>query len=128
MTLFKEEPSGPVLQGGRCNGCGYIFFPMQVYGCEQCGSLDLVEATLGGSGRLASSALVHVHPDPELKAPFMIGSIELDSGVTVRAIVDVEADACLEIGDRMEAITVAKPRRAVGDVDLRFVPIGKTSA
>jgi len=37
--LYAQGGSGSddvVLHGGACE-CGYVFFPMQTYGCEKCG-------------------------------------------------------------------------------------------
>lgn len=122
-TLFEEGPDSleaAFLLGGSCCRCGYNFFPMQAYGCEQCGSTELVERKFAARGKLASHAVVYVHPDPNLPPPFTIGSIELDSGVTVRAIVDEAPDAGLRVGERVVGLVVSEANPERGRFDLRF--------
>ena len=76
-----------VLRGGRCK-CGHTFFPMQSYGCEKCGRADpdLQPVDLKGQGVLAASVTVHMHARPERVAPFTIGTIKLDDGPVLRAL------------------------------------------
>ena len=64
-TGTDAVPDRPALVGGRCV-CGYVFFPMQTYGCEKCGRFgnDLKEVRLSGRGRLLAFAQVHLHARP----------------------------------------------------------------
>src|SRR5262245_20452118 len=87
-ALYAAVPDGvPVLRGGRCR-CGYVFFPMQTYGCERCGCAGdaLTPAALAGRGRLVATARVHLHADPARPAPFTIGTIALDAGPVIRTL------------------------------------------
>src|SRR5260370_17749521 len=72
--------ANPLLNGGKCRACGYVFFPPQRYGCESCGAPpEKLEAVkLGGRGRLPSYATVHFHQGKDIEAPFTIGMIFLD--------------------------------------------------
>lgn len=126
-ALYRAEgtttvPQRPALLGGACASCGYLFFPLQRYGCEKCGGLDLEPRALSGAGRLLASARVHLHAGKGRVAPFTIGSIRLDDGPIVRTLIVDEAGP-LEVGRRMvatlEAVTDAEgaPR-----LDLRFAP------
>ena len=64
-----------------------MFFPLQPYGCERCGSLDLHPKALSGVGRLLASARVHLHAGKTREAPFTVGSIQLEDGPIVRTLI-----------------------------------------
>jgi uncharacterized OB-fold protein len=124
-ALFTAEgtsaaPDHPALLGGRCRACGYVFFPMQTYGCEACGSADLEPTALAGRGRLTSFARVHVHASPGRAAPFTVGSIVTDDGAVVRALIDEASEAGLRHGAVMVTMLVPESRPGRGDFDLRF--------
>lgn len=124
-------PAAPALKGGKCRACGYVFFPLQAYGCEVCGATgdDLQPQALSGTGTLIAFARVHMHTprlppkDTGVKphaAPFTIGSIRLDDGPTVRTLlVDVD-EAALKPGQRMvtRLVGVGSGDREIAD--LRF--------
>lgn len=134
MTMLKptlytqagtaDVPDRPSRRGGRCD-CGYVFFPMQVYGCERCGrhGAALAPMLLGGRGWLLFSTVVRLHPDPLRPVPFTIGKILLDDGPVIRTLLaDPETD--VTPGTTMVATLVP-----VGDgddgldiLDLRFAP------
>jgi uncharacterized OB-fold protein len=125
-TLYRSEgtadaPTRPALLGGVCNN-GHVCFPLQHYGCERCGSVDLQPRPLAGVGRLLASARVHLHPGKGREAPFTVGSIELDDGPIVRTLI-VSGDAPLVAGARM-ATLLAPAVDAEGRecLDLRFEP------
>jgi len=82
-----EPAQPPNLLGGRCE-CGYIFFPMQQFGCERCGKFgsSLEAVSLRGSGKLVTATVVHMHADKRRPAPFAVGTIALDDGPVVRAL------------------------------------------
>ena len=115
------EPGHPTLLGGAC-ACGYVFFPLQAYGCERCGGADLQPRTLSGAGRLLASARVHLHPGKGREAPFTVVAVELEDGPIVRTLADGDA-AELQPGIRM--VTVLAPvidLEGSGRLDLRFTP------
>jgi len=117
-TQRDGEP--PVLLGGRCE-CGYVFFPMQTFGCEQCGRTGaaLRPMSLRGHGRLRSAATVHMHADEKRPAPFVIGTIALDDGPVIRTLLlDAPPDDQAP-GKPVEAVLV--PVDSTGEAfDLRF--------
>lgn len=130
--LYREEgtiaaPDLPALVGGACGACGYVFFPMQTYGCEKCGSLDLAPRPLTGAGRLVASARVHLHAGKGREAPFTIVAVKLDDGPVVRTLADDstadDSTSDLTPGQRMTTgwatvtDTEGEPR-----LDLRFKP------
>jgi uncharacterized OB-fold protein len=124
--LYAVDASGaPILLGGRCE-CGYVFFPMQTFGCERCGRAGsaLQPFALAARGRLRSAATVHVHADEKRAAPFVIGTIALDDGPLVRTLlVDPPPDREAP-GTRVEAILmpVATSQSEREAMDLRFRP------
>ncbi len=117
-----DEGSPPMLQGGVCD-CGYVFFPLQAYGCERCGRHgdSLKPRALVGRGRLVSSAVVHLHAG-ERPAPFVVGAIALDDGPVVRTLL-AETATALPPGTPMVGALVPAPPGEDGAprVDLRFI-------
>jgi uncharacterized OB-fold protein len=87
-SLYEARADGfATLKGGRCD-CGYVFFPMQSFGCERCGRTGdaLHSFALSGRGRLVTASLVHMHADAKRIAPFVVGTIALDEGPIVRTL------------------------------------------
>ncbi len=124
-ALFRAEgtaavPAHPALLGGRCRACGYVFFPMQTYGCEACGAADLEPLALSGRGKLTSFARVHVHAGGGREAPFTVGTIALDDGAVLRALIDPGSEDRLRHGAAMVATLVPETRPNRGPHDLRF--------
>lgn len=124
-TLYAQEgstadPRHPAILGGECT-CGYVFFPMQKFGCERCGSTDLKSRALAGRGKLIASARVHLHVGKHRTAPFTVGSIRLDDGPIVRTLL-IEDDRPFHPGDAV-VTSLIEVRDAEGEVkrDLRFV-------
>ncbi|HTP77464.1 MAG TPA: OB-fold domain-containing protein [Rhizomicrobium sp.] len=123
-ALYRAEgsdadPAHPALLGGVCT-CGYVFFPMQTYGCERCGGTALKSRALSGRGTLLASARVHLHAGKNRQAPFTVVSVALDDGPIVRTLLDGDAD--VRPGDPM-ATTLVPVRDPEGEarLDLRFV-------
>jgi hypothetical protein len=125
-TLYRAEgteaaPGHPALLGGAC-ACGYVFFPLQPYGCERCGGLDLRPKALAGAGRLLAAARVHLHAGKGREAPFTVGSIRLDDGPIVRTLIEGD-ETLLQPGTPM--VTVLSPAtdaEGMERLDLRFAP------
>lgn len=131
--LFTAEGAGassgrPALLGGKCRACGYVFFPMQNYGCEKCGSEDLEPMALVGRGKLVTSAEVFVPAGPHRPAPFTVGSVVTDDGAVVRAILDVPAGTRLTPGVTMVTRLVPETRPDHGPYDLNFAPANNEEA
>ncbi|HEX4740232.1 MAG TPA: hypothetical protein VH353_02780 [Caulobacteraceae bacterium] len=118
----RSLPQHPALLGGRCEACDYVFFPMQTYGYEKCGSQSLEAKALSGRGRLIASAEVFISANKSFPAPYTIGSIVTDDGAVVRAILDVPPGAQLTPGAVMITGLVPETRPDRGAHDLRFLP------
>ena len=124
-TLYSQDgstadPMHPAVLGGEC-ACGYVFFPMQNFGCERCGRTDMKSRALTGRGKLIASARVHLHAGKHRTAPFTVGSIRLEDGPIVRTLL-IEDDRPFHPGDAV-VTSLIEVRDAEGDTkrDLRFV-------
>jgi uncharacterized OB-fold protein len=115
-----------VLRGGACE-CGFVFFPMQTYGCEVCGrhGSSLQPRSLKGRGVLVASAAVHTHADKNRPTPFTIVEVALDDGPTIRTLL-ADGTADPPPGAPVRAVLVPAGVSETGDdlVDLRFVAVG----
>jgi len=125
-ALYQAEgsaaaPDRPALLGGVCATCGYVFFPMQRYGCERCGGIDLHPRTLSGAGTLLAAARVHLHAGKGREAPFTMGAVALDDGPIVRTLIDNGGEVP-QPGLRMAtALAPAVDAEGGPRLDLRFV-------
>jgi uncharacterized OB-fold protein len=70
------------LAASACPACERVDFPRRV-ACPQClGDVDTV--ALGPSGVLRGfTAVLHQPPDAQLRAPYWVGDVEFDAGVSV---------------------------------------------
>ncbi len=91
------------LVGEMCTGCGKVLFPRSAV-CPECGSVDLEEVGLRGTGSVVTWTVVRNPPEGyEKYSPFVVALVELDDGVRVLSqVVDVEPDE-VEAGMRVEA-------------------------
>ncbi|GAB1258842.1 hypothetical protein NBRC116494_33440 [Aurantivibrio plasticivorans] len=124
LYTSPDEKGDIQLMGGRCS-CGYCFFPMQHYGCEQCGAKgdELKAVPLTGKGELVSSAVVHKHADERRQTPFVVGSVRLTDGPVVRTLLDVDTDVRLAPGTELTAVLVdVEGKESETFQDLRFRP------
>ncbi|MGY3696506.1 putative OB-fold protein [Bradyrhizobium sp. USDA 3240] len=110
------------LKGGRCR-CGYVFFPMQTYGCERCGSHGdaLTPCELSADGTLLAEATVHLHADKNRPTPFTIVKVALDDGPVIRTLL-AEDSAPVAPGRRVTGRLTAVGQSESGEtvLDLRF--------
>jgi uncharacterized OB-fold protein len=124
-ALYGTRTDGSAVLHGGCCECGYVFFPMQSFGCERCGRSgdSLKPFALSGRGRLVTSSLVHMHADAKREAPFVIGTIALDEGPVVRTLLNVTSEP--ELGAApLRVMAVLKPVKSGEEggecLDLRF--------
>lgn len=120
-SLYAQCDAGPQLLGGVCR-CGYVFFPMQTFGCEQCGAFGdaLTPKALRAQGTLITASVVRLHHDARRPTPFAIGAILLDDGPVVRTLLsDVSFAVHLQARVRGEFVQVTQEDGAPM-LDLRF--------
>lgn len=130
-ALYEGDSTGKEeavrLKGGRCKACGYAFFPLQRYGCEQCGAFGdaLSPVPLDGIGTLLARVTVHLHGRPERTAPFVVGTVRLDDGPVVRTLLDALPEKLPPCGARMRAALSLVPDNSTATAarDLRFSAI-----
>jgi uncharacterized protein len=126
-TLLKPElyddGTPPALRGGICD-CGYVFFPLQHYGCERCGrsGANLRPKSLAGRGKLIASAVVHLHAG-DRPAPFIVCTVALDDGPIVRTLL-ADTIGPLAPGTSMTStlVAVGPGEDGVMRKDFRFSP------
>ena len=121
-ALYTQSAGGIALQGGRCS-CGYVFFPMQRYGCERCGQTGdaLSPYALSGNGTLIAWVKVHVHADMRRAVPFIVATIALDDGPVIRTLLtDVPSPGVTRVSASLAPI---QTDTASEMLDLRFVPV-----
>jgi uncharacterized OB-fold protein len=85
---MSATSSSALIHGVHCRRCGRVAVPMQGFGCEQCGAsgTDLADTVLDGRGRVLAAVVVHEHPQPDVSTPAVIGSVLLDEGPVLRAL------------------------------------------
>lgn len=118
-ALYEKQDAAIALQGQHCRRCGRLAFPPNPYGCEQCGaSADMLENTLlSGRGRLLAFVDVNRAVRPNVTVPYTVGSIALEDGPVIRALMNAGA-ASLQVDGRVEAELIEMPE---GDTpQLRF--------
>ena len=120
-TLYAAGDSEPVLSGGICS-CGYVFFPMQTFGCERCGKSGdaLQPKSLRARGKLVTASVVHMHADKRRPTPFAIGAIALDEGPVIRTLLSDIAIAKFGLGKTVIAEFVPVTLDGTQAHDLRF--------
>ena len=104
-SLFHENADGVItLAGMACARCGHLAFPAQHYGCEKCGATgdDLKSKALGARGPLLAFATVNLHYGKDIDAPYIVGSIELEDGPTIRCTLVEDNEGALEHGAVMK--------------------------
>lgn len=89
--LFRWGADGVDLVGSRCRGCGAHYFP-QSLSCRNpaCDDKTVEEVLFGRHGRLHSYTVQHYQPPALFRmdpfAPYAIGLVEVDGGLSVMGI------------------------------------------
>ena len=107
----------------RCSACGVLTFPAASYGCRGCGAAPdgLTAEKLNGRGILREFITVHLELVPGLKAPVVIGDVEIADGLIEEVVM-----GCAE-GDLVHDMVVQAVPVEIGDgnerrLACRFVP------
>ncbi len=124
-SLYQLANGVVLLRACKCSICGYVFFPPHGYGCESCGAgpQATAEELVEPSGVASSVATVHHNPFAA-DVPYAIAEIMLDSGPTIRGLLDSPVGQGASIGSRVSGTLVPNgTRRGEADVlELRFSP------
>ncbi len=122
--LFRVSDDGekpPPLIGRRCKNCGFIIFPPQDYGCEQCGKgAEYFETVdLQGRGVLKSFAFIHGKPKPG-RPPAVFGEVILDDGPVVQTMIACRDKSELSIGSTVLGVFVEKGKDDNGNIVIDY--------
>ena len=91
MERVRAVDGAPRLVGGRCAACGHSTFPYRDR-CPACrAEATPDEAALAPDGVVQSAVELHVSTE-EWEAPYTLGIVRLDDGVTLLARVDGAAE------------------------------------
>ena len=91
------------IHGVRCSVCEREHIAPQ-YVCRACGSDALAPVEVGGAGEIYAITTIHIPPDAlRDEAPYLVGLIELDSGLRITARVR-HARIPLRIGSPVQAV------------------------
>ncbi|MFE6157305.1 Zn-ribbon domain-containing OB-fold protein [Streptomyces sp. NPDC056486] len=122
MTTVPRSPAAG-LQGARCRGCSVAVYPADD-ACPRCGG-PAEQALLDGAGTLWTWTVQRYAPkSPPYQAPpggfepFAVGYVELDEGVRVAAVLDVDDLDDIRIGMALtvtagEGVPRARPTKTV---------------
>jgi len=91
------------LEGTRCPECEKKYFPPRSR-CPACGSFKMEPYRFAGKGRLVSySEIYQVPRGYTASAPYVVGLVKLDEGVSVLAQLTDVGPKDVKIGMRLEA-------------------------
>jgi|SRR3990172_2215014 len=111
------------LVGGRCAGCGKVFFP-RFNACPSCATRkSMAEVRLSRRGKLYSYSIIHVDT-PGFKAPYAVGYVDLPEGPRVFGHVDgwQSGPIPLDISVDIYAGPIGKDRDGAELISVRFRP------
>ena len=98
---WRETPRRYRMEAGKCTKCGSIHFPSRLV-CPDCGTKEFETIRLSGKGELASYTVIRTAPTGfgDL-APYAIGIVKLDEGISIMGqVADCDPET-LKIGDRV---------------------------
>lgn len=119
MTTTEAERR---LQLAHCAACGTYTFPPNAPACRRCGMPGerLEIRPLPAPPRLRNAITLHTQLHPELKAPCVIGEVELAPGVYEEALIDVADEDAAPLGAALEAMA---HRLEDGRLQWRFIRV-----
>jgi benzoylsuccinyl-CoA thiolase BbsA subunit len=124
---WSDSPLGSEsvqLVGGRCAGCGKVFFP-RFTACPSCATRkSMAEVRLSHRGKLYSYSIIHVDT-PGFKAPYAVGYVDLPEGPRVFGHLDSWQDGPIPLDSPVEiyAGPIGKDRDGAELVSVRFRPL-----
>ena len=102
--LWTDSTDGKTLLGSCCRDCGAKAFPPRRV-CPKCCSKEQGEIPLSRHGKVFSYTCISIKTPAVEEAPYLVGYVLLDDGITVPARLkyfnddlDVGSRAVLEIG------------------------------
>ncbi len=124
--LYRLAESGPVLVGGRCNGCGALSFPRTTT-CFECGSENIDAVDVGGEGTLFCETTVQMKTD-RYAAGYVVGYVSMPNGLRVFGQFRKPESHEFRVGDPMKVeIATLWHEGADEVVCYRFAPTGSNA-
>lgn len=120
---YLTTPDGVRLRSTRCEDCAAATFP-PAESCPQCGSMQVAEELLPGTGVLWTWTSQSVRPksppyagaEPvEEYRPFWVGYVQFPGGICVEGRLVGEGDAAPSIGSPMTVVEADLAHDAAGD-------------
>lgn len=111
----------------ECGVCSSLTFPSNAYGCRMCGAPGEEGKTVRRPGvcTLHNVLTVHQNLETTLKAPYVVGEIELAQGIVEEGVLAVEDESAVAPGMTVHA--VAAPHPMDGSLFVcRFAPLKTT--
>jgi len=107
----------------ECGDCRELTFPSNAYGCRACGASGEHGRVVRRPGicRLHNAVTVHQNLEPTVKAPYVVGEIELAPGIVEEGILTVGNEAAVAPGMTLHAVAAPHPADA-GLFVCRFAP------
>ncbi len=86
------------LMAGKCQKCGKIHLPPRPI-CDNCYGQEFSWIEVSGKGKLLTYTIIHVAP-PQFQAlaPYVVGIVELESGLKLPGVVSGVAETNLKVG------------------------------
>lgn len=89
LFVVPTDGEKPYLLGYKCESCGKVWFP-RLDTCPNCWS-NTKQIKLSKTGKLYSYSVIHVGPK-EIKAPYVIGYVDLPENLRVFAQIKIDQD------------------------------------
>lgn len=107
----------------ECGACRSLTFPSNAYGCRACGTPSEHGKIVRRPGicKLHNVLTVHQNLEPTLKAPYVVGEIELAPGIVEEGVLAVEDESAVAPGMTVHAMAAPHPVDA-GLFVCRFAP------
>ncbi|MBZ5794658.1 hypothetical protein K8353_31525 [Burkholderia contaminans] len=121
-------PSAPSLAVLRCGSCHRATYPSSVYGCSYCGaepergSMEYIPAC----GTLRNFVTIYAPLVNAMPAPFVVGQVDFENGISEEVLIDVENEDELTFG--MQLHGVLRNDEQNEHYPLRFVPVAQEAA
>lgn len=111
----------------QCGACRALTFPSNAYGCRSCGapSEEGQVTRRPGVGILRNALTVHQNLELTLKAPYVVGEIELAEGIVEEGVLAVDDESAVAPGMAVQAVAAPHPTDAALFV-CRFAPMKDT--
>lgn len=95
------ESASPSFPAERCRDCD-VRYGHPVYVCRECGSEELEDASVEGSGTVYARTTIRVPgSDHQGEEPFEVAVVDVGEEDTVRVTARIEGNPGLEPGDRV---------------------------